>query len=203
MVLHLIPLISFNPGQRYDLGEITSGLGKMPPLSCNSYNSRFNFDGYLTYCVSSIDGKSASFVQLYKNGIIEAIDGLLLDPRLHGGLIIPSVTYEKALIDSLPSYISILKTLNVELPVFLFLTLIGVKGYSMGAMGVNRRILIKEADKPAACIDKEVLILPEIVIESYDVTAKDILRPCFDSIWNACGFPQSLNYNEAGDWVKK
>jgi hypothetical protein len=202
MVLHLIPLISFNPGQRYDLGEITSGLGKMPPLSCNSYNSRFNFDGFLTYCVS-IDGKTASFVQLYKNGIIEAVDGLLLNPRLHGGLIIPSVTYEESLIGWLPSYISILKTLNVELPIFLFLTLIGVKGYSMGAMGVNRRILIKEADKPAACIDKEVLILPEIVIESYDVTAKDILRPCFDSIWNACGFPQSLNYNEAGDWVKK
>jgi len=196
-VLHLIPLISFNPGQRYDLGEITSGLRKMQPLSCGFNYYRFNFDGLLTYSASSRNDKSDSYVQLYKNGIIEAVDGLLLDTRFsQGELIIPSVTYEEALIGSLPSYISILKTLNVDLPVFLFLTLIGVKGYSMAA---GWRNLTREVHK----IDREVLMLSEIVIESYDVIAKDVLRPCFDSIWNACGFPQSLNYNEAGDWVKK
>lgn len=117
-------------------------------------------------------------------------------------LIISSNAYEEELIDSLPRYISILKKLNVELPVLLFLTLIGVKGYSMGDVWKNRvEKDYYEIDKEV--IDKEVLMLPEIVIESYDVTAKDILRPCFDSIWNACGFPQSWNYNEAGDWVKK
>ena len=51
-------------------------------------------------------------------------------------------------------------------------------------------------------IDSDILLLPEIVIEDYEVSAKDILRPCFDSIWNACGFPRSLNYNDAGEWVE-
>ena len=51
-------------------------------------------------------------------------------------------------------------------------------------------------------IDRDILLLPEIVIESYDVIAKDILRHCFDSIWNACGFPRSLNYDDTtGEWV--
>ena len=49
---------------------------------------------------------------------------------------------------------------------------------------------------------RDILLLPEIVIEDYEVSAKDILRPCFDSIWNACGFPRSLNYNDAGEWVE-
>ncbi len=50
-------------------------------------------------------------------------------------------------------------------------------------------------------IDRDILLLPEIVIESYDVIAEDILRPCFDSIWNACGFPRSPNYDDTGEWV--
>jgi len=70
--------------------------------------------------------------------------------------------------------------LNIDLPVLLFLTLVGVRGYSM-TDEVNT-------------IDRDILLLPEIIIEeSYDIIAKDILKPCFDSIWNACGFPRSLN----------
>ena len=48
-------------------------------------------------------------------------------------------------------------------------------------------------------IDRDILFLPEIVIESYDDEAKDVLRPCFDSTWNACGFPRSLNSDDAGE----
>ena len=25
-----------------------------------------------------------------------------------------------------------------------------------------------------------------------------VLKPCFDSIWNACGYPRSMNYDEEG-----
>ena len=56
---------------------------------------------------------------------------------------------------------------------------------------------LPEGDK----IDREILLLPETIVESYETKAEKILRPCFDSIWNACGFPKSLNYNDAGDWV--
>ncbi len=52
-------------------------------------------------------------------------------------------------------------------------------------------------------IDRDILLLPEVVIESYDVSAKDVLRPCFYAIWNACDFPRSLNYNDAGEWVPR
>ena len=44
------------------------------------------------------------------------------------------------------------------------------------------------------------LFLPDY--ESYvDRDTPLVLRPCFDSIWNACGYAKSLNYDENGKWT--
>lgn len=196
IVLHLIPIISFSPAQSYDIGKIASHPEKMRPIFCSGWNHRYNLDGFLTYSEGQ-KGKSHSYVQLFKNGIVEAVEGLLLQPGEE--LSIPSIRYEKELIISLRNYLSVLKTLNVELPVFIFLTLLGVKGYSM-SVAIDRKDFSIDEVHP---IDRNVLFLPEVVIESYDVIPEDILRPCFDSIWNACGFPRSENYNDAGKWVEK
>ena len=195
IVLHLIPLISFNPAQSYDISKITSQPGKIRQINGSGWNSKYNLDGFLTYSEGG-KGLSYSYVQLFKNGIIEAVEGLLIRPY-EDKLLIPSVAYEKELIISLADYISIFKMLNIELPVFIFLTLLGVKGYTMR---VNMyQIGLGEPN----AIDRDILLLPEVIIESYDVKTEDILRPCFDAIWNACGFPRSLNYNAADEWIKK
>jgi len=194
IVLHLIPIVSFNPAQSYDIDKVfSSHFGKMSPISgLGGLDRRYNLEGFLTYSGGG-EERSRSYVQLFKNGIIEAVDGSLLKPR-DGNLLIPGFVYERELIKSLTNYLFILKTTNVELPFFIFLTLLGVKGYSMAdnRWGALRRI-------GDYIIDRDVLFLPEAVIESYDVEAKDVLRPCFDSIWNACGFPRSLNYDDTGE----
>lgn len=193
IVLHLIPIISFNPAQSYDISKISSHPEKMKPIYCSGSNHRYNLDGFLTYSGGRED-KSHTYVQLFRNGIIEAVEGQLLESS-SGELLIHSVEYERQLIRSLPDYLSVLETLNVDPPTFIFLTLLGVKGYSMN---VVERIY---GSRRAHTIDRDILLLPEIVIESYRDNAERILRPCFDSIWNACGFRGSLNYNEAGEWT--
>ena len=49
-------------------------------------------------------------------------------------------------------------------------------------------------------IDRDELIISPIRIESYDLPADRILKPAFDSIWNACGYKQSINYDENNNW---
>jgi hypothetical protein len=194
IVLHLIPIISFNPAQRYDIGKTASHPTKMSPIYSGGGNSRYNLDGFLTYSRGE-EEKADSYVQLFRNGIIEAVEGLLLQP--HGDkLIIPSIAYEQALIKSFEDYLSLLKTLDVEPPIFIFLALLGVKGYSMA---ISQRFPFA----PRHEIDRDVLILPETMIESYEVSAAQVLRPLFDSIWNACGFPRDLYYNEQEEWAPK
>ena len=194
IVLHLISIISFDPAQSYDIGKIASHPEKMRPIDCSGWNHRYNFDGFLTYSEDR-EGKSHSYVQLFRNGIVEALEGSILKPR-GAEKFIPSIIFERKIIESLSNYLTILKTLNVEPPIFLFLTLVGVRGYPMGVF-TKTRMKIEENHT----IDRDILLLPEIVIESYDTDSKDALRPCFDSIWNACGFPRSLNYDDNGEYV--
>ena len=192
--LHLIPVISFNPAQRYDISKIASHPSEMPPIYCNGWSNRYNLDGFLTYCGRK-DGEPASYVQLYRNGIIEAVDEGLLEPY-NGEKRILSGIYEHKLVESLSIYLSILKTLNVEPPIFIFLDLLGVKDYSMA---VDSSLRFHDTHT----IDRNVLLLPETIVESYDDRAEYVLKPCFDSIWNACGFSRSFNYNTDGKWSPK
>ena len=105
------------------------------------------------------------------------------------------MSYEEELIESLPRYLAVLKTMNVELPFLVFMTLVGVRGYSMSTAGVLYR--------GRTPIERDVLSLPEILMDSYDVAAEKILKPFFDCVWNACGFERSLNYDGSGNWRPK
>ena len=196
IVLHLLPLISFSPGQVYDVREISSHPMKLPPLGLSGgANSRYNIDGFLTYFEYQGD-KCQSYTQLFRNGVVEGVDAHTLRVRT-GRPTIPSVSFEQRLIKSLTDYLSALKILNVEPPVFMFLTLVGVKGYLMG-MDTWRY----EIDEFYP-IDRDILQLPEVVIENYDGSVAKLLKPCFDSVWNACGFRESLYYDDKGEWSPK
>jgi hypothetical protein len=191
-VLHLLPITAFSSGHRHDINKVASDLReKMRPIYSSGWSHRYNLDGFLTHAHGA--AQTHSYVQLFRNGIIEAVETSMIEPNEHG-LYIPSGVYEHELIGSLRQYLSLLETLTVEPPIFLFFTLLGVKGYQMG---VNRLSLVHEQH----VIDRDIILLPEIPIENYQVAAEEILKPCFDSIWNACGFPGSLNYGSDGRWV--
>ena len=162
----------------------------MQPFSATGWNHRYNLDGFLTYS-RNVGGISSSYLQLFRNGICEAVNSSLLK---QSNLKIPNPLFEKTVINAFKNYISKLKELDVGLPIFAFLTLAGVKGYWMDSdpIGIT--------EEP---IEKDVLLLPEIVIENFDFEVEDILKPCFNAVWNACGFPRSLNYDDSGKWTGK
>ena len=198
IVLHLISITSFNPAQRYELNKITSYSEKLKPIAIShfGFRNRHNLDGFLTYSRGK-EGKSYSYTQLFNNGIIEAVEGRYLNPRENeGNLLIRGTAYENKLIKSLNMYLSALKELNVELPIFIFLTLVGVRGYFML---IGQGIFENEREYG---IDRDILLLPEVIIENYDTTPEEVLKPCFDALWNACGFPRSPNYDDAGKRIK-
>ncbi len=49
-------------------------------------------------------------------------------------------------------------------------------------------------------IDRDSLVIPEVLIEDLSCDVAATLRLAFDMIWNACGFPYSLNCNDDGKW---
>lgn len=195
IVLHLIPLESFSPNHSIDLNPIISNPAKLKPIYCSGWDHRINLEGFLSYSGGRND-KSHSYVQLYRNGIIEAVEGLILREDKENK-IIPSLTYELELLKSLAEYLNMAREIGINMPIVIFLTLVGVKDWEMG---VDK---IRFWDNDYYKIDRDILQLPEIIIESYNIEPKDILRPMFDLIWNACGFKRSLNFDESGNWAAK
>jgi hypothetical protein len=77
------------------------------------------------------------------------------------------------------------------------LTLIDIKNYKI-EYGSHLRFF--NQDKT---IDRNVLILPEFRIDSYNVNIEAAFKETFDMVSNASGLERSYNYNESGEWDPK
>ena len=114
--------------------------------------------------------------------------------RAPDGKLIPSVAYERKLMQGVTRFLHIQNLIRVEPPVFVMLRLLNVAGYTMGF----NEMLVGEQTFP---IEKDSIVLPESVIDSYDVDVAEVLKPTFDAIANAAGLSGSPNYNDRGKWV--
>lgn len=190
IVLHFIPLNSFSPGQRYDLKNIS--LYDIQPLASSKFSHRYNIDGLLTYSSFQNNVESSSYVQLFRNSIIEVVNSELLWTGKEQKLILINAI-EKVLVEYFPRYMNVFKKFDINSPVFFFLTLIGVKDYKI-PLKVPWRI------NETYPIDRDLVLIPEIMIEHFDFEPSQILKPIFDSIWNACGYERSFNYTKEGKW---
>ena len=196
IVLHVIPATAFDPAQSVDLKALANDPRKLRPIYSSGCDYRYNIDGYLSY--SGVRNQlTHSYAQFYRTGIIEAVEGLMLQNRHDGELTIPSSAYELEIIKALDIYLVLLKEMNIGLPLFVSLTLINVKGY---IMSVDPSRFWKDETH---AIDKDIIYLPELIVENYGIKATEIMKPAFDTLWNACGFSRSFNYDESGNWVVK
>jgi hypothetical protein len=75
----------------------------------------------------------------------------------------------------------------------MILTLVGTQGFILGLDNWYRFDQVP--------IDKDVLLLPERLLDQLNEDGANSLKPMFDMIWNAAGWPRCMNYNEKGERV--
>jgi len=188
LVLHLIPLNSFSISTSYDLSLISQVYPR--PLYTSGWGGRYNFDGFVSYTYYRDTTTAYTYVQLFRNGVFEAVDTLLLSEG-H----IPSVAYERELLEIIPYYLSLQERLGVELPILIMLSLLGVNGFEMA---VDRT---RFWHRNATSIDRDNVIVPETMINNFNDDVNKTMKPVFDSVWNAAGWPRCFNYDEEGNWI--
>lgn len=195
IVLQFVPISSFEPNKNYDLTYFKSDYSRLYPLGGGGRDYRFNLEGMISYSSGHTKGVNHSYMQFYRNGVIETVNSTILEPYDSKLLIpsVPSINFEGEIIKCYKEYCKIIKTLQIDIPIFVFLSFVGIKGYAIESSKLRRGY---NDDK----ITQDVLALPEIIIDSYDFMPEQQLRPLFDMVWNACGFEKSLNYDETGNW---
>ena len=199
IVLHVVPIASFTLGTNVNVNLVrnennSSSLKPINSSHSTGWNQRYNFDGIVKFLRGIQTPVSYSYTQLFRNGVIEAVDAYILQER-KGGKIIPSSYYEEELINSLEDYLQLQQQLELTPPVLIMLSLLGVRDYVM-SVGDGW-----DHTRQTYPVDRDNLIIPEIVVEDYAMKASEILRPAFDAIWQACGCDCCKNYDANGNWI--
>ena len=191
IVLHMVPVSAIDRSFQADIDATIKRGVLLRPLAANGISSRFNFDGFLTYF--RLSSSIVSYAQFFRNGIIETVDASLLSGQGFGKQI-PSVLCEREILDAVSSYLETQKIAGISPPIVIFASLLHVKGYEMGTHLKHPRL--------GHPIDRDVLIVPEVLVEELNANVQTTMKPVFDAIWNAAGWPGCGNFKD-GIWTGK
>jgi hypothetical protein len=192
IILHLIPISALDPAFRLDMSGMYDML--MPllrPMSEGSWSGRFNFDGFL-----SLSPGVANYVQVFRSGAIEAVEASLLNltewRKMNKASMpdfIPSSDLELLLMKAVTNYTNIQKRIGIDPPIFVMVSLLGVRGF---------RVTTGQTGFSGNTIDRDVLVLPDVVIDDFAFDPGNLLKPIFDAIAQAAGLSGSRNYDAGG-----
>lgn len=193
IVLHIIPFSSFGFNRPlFDIKNLQRGIWtQAKPMGGGGGDDRINFDGILAWSPASNDS-AQSYLQVFRNGIIESVSSAAFSKEGSYGWpkrIVAGMKFEEDILKALQGYFVYLKNLGVDAPYIITLSMHNILEYQMyvgaGAMLSHPPIF-----------DRNDLILSERILETLEnIDVAAIMRPMFDTIWNAAAIERSPNYD--------
>lgn len=194
LVMHVVPLVSFLNTSRLDFGVQIYEVRSLAPIGRGGWNSRFNLDGFLNFSNCNVHSHTSyGYCQLFRDGTIEAVDSDIIRQDRDGGHFVAPYAIENSVTKALGSYFKFYKAYEVRPPIAISLALLNCKGSLIEYMD---RVFVDEYHP----IDRNTVMLPDLVVDDLDVDIRRVMKPAFDAIWNAGGFPRSLSYDDGGTW---
>ncbi|MBA8913204.1 hypothetical protein [Methylorubrum thiocyanatum] len=125
VILHVVSLEAFTSDRRI---EITKPNDILLPLGADDYaNARWTLEGLASLPSGGDEQTSVEdYAMLFRTGAIEAVSSL--GRRMEGSNRLPLPSVERDLISSLRVYRAKLAEKDISMPLYVFVTLIGVRG---------------------------------------------------------------------------
>jgi hypothetical protein len=207
VVLHVVPLGAFSSLAQIDpqsVAVVSRELQLIPLGPVAGPDGRYNLEGYVRYTRSRDDRYAAAYLQIFRNGALETVDTSLVSRSATGGHL-QAANLKADVIEKLGYYVSALKLLGVGVPFAVAMSLLGVKGYEIGPRetalmyGIGRfdtdviRYIAEKELAPAKMygigrFNRDVILVPEVLLESFDTDITSLMKPTFDMVWNAAGW---------------
>lgn len=186
MVLHIVPLQRFDDPNTLSASELAAHRQLLEPLGAGHQGTgRINLDGFLAQTEDS-------YLQLFRTGALESVCGRFTS-RAGDIPMIASEMYEAAVVHAFESHAELLQRVGGAYPMAVSLTLLRARGLTMA---VKR----SRWDGVEHQIDRDLVRLPSVLLTEHPGDSAVALRPAFDGVWNACGFPASQNFHPDGTW---
>lgn len=192
LIIHLLPLSSFGGNVEFSAGELGKQKLTFHPPGASSFDYRINIDGVLTFSGSQGEPRRhEAYCQIFRSGRVEVVSTEMVEVR-EAGPTLWSGWLERTLIESSASYLRGMKDLGVQLPIVVLVALSGVKDALFAVdPSLGRR---------TRTIDRDLVILPDVLVDTYGLDMATVLRPICDAVWNSAGWERSLYYDENGKW---
>ncbi len=189
-ILHILPANLFDPTTNVDISKIESRQwGPSPAFNhCRWRINHFNFDGYLIRDLHSQTQRPCAYTQIFRGGGIEAVSIIREEKYLDN-------LFELDTIRRVIDLLKILRELDIPPTIFIMVSLLGVEGYPL-TLPQNTSY-----QGPRKDIDRDLLALPECIIDDFDLPVVRVLRPAFNTLYQTAGMPRSFNYDEGGNWI--
>lgn len=195
IVLHLLPLASFEKGYKLDLSVYLDNYQNLRPLFDNISFQRYNLDGVLTYSTIADFRTADSYLLLYYNGILETVNARILSLYDESRKRFQIEAIEKGIINELKRFLAELNSLDISCPIVITVSFLKVNGFNMDSNNFNYI-----SQHP---VDRDHLFFPEVLINDYSEQIELVIKPIFDSLWQAFGFSKCRHYNDEGEWILK
>ncbi len=196
LVIHAIPLESITNQPRIPATDLDSYFKETPPPSFNGWNTRYNLDGLVHYSASGNDFRDPvqfcnGYSLLFRTGHIEGVMARATWENDAGEQILHGTHIEDVAIRFTNDCIAVAKKMNSSMPLYICISILNAKGSYM-----HQQFRSTGDGHP---LDRDPLLLPEIQFENYSDNAAKLLRPAFDTLWNAFGFIASPKYDKDGN----
>jgi len=194
MFIHIVPQVFLLTEQSIDIDSLyREHYQQLRPFSAMGLSRRYNFDGVFVF---SGGDKLYSYVQVFRNGVIEAVMSEIHKQHEKFGKLIPGIALERDFFETFPGYLQAFSAIDIPPPYVVQISMVGVKdahyGYSKSAYFSH----------PQPRLDRSRLFLRECMVESIDSLA-DIhsgVKPAFDSLYNALDRAECPHFSDGGVW---
>lgn len=188
IVFHAVPFQSLDPAFQVDIAKFSGQIrDRLTLMQDAGLRYRYNFDGYLAYSKLNPRQEVEGYAQFFRNGILEVVDASLLRSKAEEKPFVPATQMEQAIIRISQSFLTLYETISASPPFMFALSLVDVRGFYLA---VNAQQVLHNHT-----IDRDVLMVPELLVERFEGDIAQLLRKSFDVVWQAAGYPRSLNYD--------
>jgi len=190
LIAHVVPIAD---DAQLDVSRLA---GKLTPMgfTAGGSNHRHNLDGFVAFDGS--ERPSYGYSMAFRNGAIEGVS--------HVGVYTPippkppSINGRRVETDALVAIRDFARLLRHEAfvgPLSVLISLVGTLG---------KRVVVNDDDDWRArnkyTIDRDVVLLPDVVLDGIDEDLTQVMKPALDRLWQASGHARSLGYDEQGVW---
>lgn len=201
LALHVVPLETIGDPFRFSVSDINKVRNSISPFGMQGGRDKINLDGIVTYDDYPSSGATnkaeMSYCQVFRSGRVETVSADLARQE-NGKSFIAAGWFETSMLETTDRYLKLITDLGISYPIVVMLSFLNAKG---ATMSVDTRVDAR-VSRDRQLIDRDVLVLPEAVLEDPTPDLNRDLRPMFDAAWNACGIAQSLHYDKQGNRIR-